>query len=161
MRKRLARLVPAAFVALLVPLAACREAAERVFSTPRVEFRGADIRNVGLGGGALDVVLRLHNPNPYSLTATGARYRLFAGDSMQLGQGSTGDTVTVPAGDSADVRLPVELSWQALGRAASGAMRDGQVAYRVQGEVDVRTPVGTRTVPIDARGRARAPRLGR
>jgi LEA14-like dessication related protein len=148
-------------VAPLLLVTGCREAAERVFATPRVEFRGADVRTVGLGGGSLDVVLRLHNPNPYSLTATGARYRLFAGDSMQLGQGSTGDTVTVAARDSAEVRLPVELSWQALGRAASGAMRDGQIAYRVLGEVDVRTPIGTRTVPIDARGRARAPRIGR
>jgi len=160
MRTRNSRVLLRALVPLLL-LAGCRDAAERVFRTPTVEFRGADVRSVGLGGGSLDVVLRLHNQNPYALTATGARYRLFAGDSVPIGQGSTGDTVRVSARDSADVRLPVELSWQALGRAASGAMRDGQIAYRVVGEVDVRTPVGTRTVPVDARGRARAPRIGR
>ena len=140
-------------------LTACREAAERVFTPPRVEFQAADVRGVSLAGGELDVVLRLHNTNPYALTATGARYRVIVGDSTEIGRGSATQPVTVAARDSADVRLPIALSWQALGRAAGGARRGDLISYRVTGEVDVRTPIGTRTVPVDARGRARPPRL--
>ena len=146
-----------AFALLAVP--ACREATERVFATPRVEFKGLDVRGISAGGGAVDVTLRLHNANPYSLTAKGARYRVLVGDSVELGQGSVTESVSLPAHDSADVTLPLDLSWQALGRAGSSAVRDGRVDYRVTGEIDVATPLGTRPVPIDARGRARAPRI--
>ena len=146
-------------IVLLFGLAGCREAAERIFATPRVEFRGLDVRGISVSGGVVDVTLRIHNDNPYSLTATGARYRVLAGDSAEVGQGSTRESVSVPAHDSADVRLPLDVSWQALGRAGSTALSDGRVNYRVSGEIDVGTPMGTRVVPIDARGRARAPRL--
>ena len=142
-------------------LGGCREAARRVFTPPDVRFDGARIASLGLEGGTLDVSLMIANPNPYPLTATGASYRLLAGDSVEVGRGSTSHPVRVGARDSARVVLPVELSWRALERVGRGALRDGDVEYRVIGEIEGDTPVGRHTFPIDARGRARAPRLPR
>lgn len=148
---------------LLLPLllAGCREAARRVFTPPDVRFAGASVSSLGLDGGTLDVTLVVRNRNPYALTANGANYRLLAGDSAEVGRGSTVQPVTVAANDSAQVVLPVELSWRALERVGRSALRSGEIDYRVVGEIEVGTPVGARTVPVDARGRARAPRLGR
>ena len=148
-------------LALALGLGGCREAAKRVFATPRAEFRSVDVRGIGIGGGSVDVVIRLHNDNPFALTATGARYRVLVGDSVQVGQGTAAEAVTIPAHDSADARLPLDLSWDALGRAAGGAARGGRVEYRVIGEIDGRTPFGTYPFPVDARGRAKLPRLFR
>ena len=147
--------------ALALALGGCREAAKRVFAAPRAEFRSVNVRGIGVGGGSVDVVVRLHNDNPFALTATGARYRVLVGDSIEVGRGTAVDTVTIPAHDSADARLPIDLSWDALGRAATGAARGGRVEYRVLGEIDARTPVGTYPFPVDARGHAKLPRLFR
>lgn len=143
----------------LVLLAACDRLVERAFQPPRAEFRGVTMRTVGLGGGTLDVQLMLHNPNPYALTAAGATYRLFAADSVEVGQGTLRDTVVVAARDSALVQLPLAVSWRALQVAGRQAMRDGSVDYRIAGEIAGITPVGDHRFPVDARGRARLPSL--
>lgn len=142
-----------------VLLTGCREAARRVFTEPAVRFDGARVASLGLEGGTLDVTLVISNQNPYALTANGANYRLLAGDSVEVGHGRTTQALTVAARDSARVVLPVEVSWRALERVGRTALRDGSVEYRVIGEIEADTPIGSRAIPVDARGRAKAPRL--
>lgn len=144
---------------LVALLTGCREAARRVFTEPGVRFEGARVGSLGLEGGTLEVSLMISNQNPYALTANGANYRLLAGDSVEVGRGSTAQQVTVGPRDSARVTLPVEVSWRGLERVGRTALRDGSVEYRVIGEIEGDTPIGSRTFPIDARGRAKAPRL--
>lgn len=151
---------PALFAILaILALGACREAAERVFQPPRAEFRGVRVGGVGVGGASLEVALAVRNPNAFRLTATSATYRLLVEDSVEVGRGATTDTFTVAARDSATVRLPLDVEWAALRRAMRGAAGDGQVQYRIVGEIRADTPVGSYPVPLDARGRARFPRL--
>ena len=151
-------LLPAAVVLLA---GGCRAAAERVFTPPAVALRGVELTGIGATGAALTVTLALANPNPYPLAATRASYRLLAGDSTEVGQGSAAAPLRVAARDSATVQLPLVVSWAALGRAGRGALRAGAVDYRVIGEVVADTPVGDRSVPIDARGRFAPLRAGR
>ena len=142
-----------AAAALAAAGAGCRAAVERVFTPPSVGLRGVEVEGLGVGGASLAVTLSLANPNPYPLAATGASYRLLAGDSTEVGRGSVSTPLRVGARDSTLVRLPVDVSWSGLRRAGRGALRGGAVDYRVIGEVIANTPLGDRTVPIDARGR--------
>ncbi len=147
-------------------LAGCQAAVDRAFQRPTVAFRGAALRNVGPAGGVVDVRLLVRNPNPYPLRAERATYRLLTADSAEVGRGEAADSLSVPARDSAEVRLPVAVTWDALARAGAGVLAagaaSGAVEYRVVGEVRAWTPVGSFPVPIDARGRARlnVPGLG-
>jgi hypothetical protein len=152
MHRRLLAVAP-----LLLLLAACDRLVQRAFQAPTVEFRGAALRSAGLGGGVVDVQLLLRNPNPYPLTASSATYRVFAGDSVEVGQGMTNDTVVVAGRDSALVRLPLNVTWRALNAAGRQALADGTVDYLVSGEVVGVTPVGDHAFPVNARGRARLP----
>lgn len=157
------------FIVLLPALAAlggCQAAVDRAFQRPTMAFRGAAVRDVGPDGGVVDVRLLVRNPNPYPLRAGRATYRLLTADSVEVGRGEATDSLAVPARDSAEIRLPVTVSWQALASAGVGALAagaaTGAVEYRVLGEVLARTPVGSFPVPVDARGRARltVPGLG-
>lgn len=153
---------PAHFALAIVGLAvlgACREVAERVFEPPRAEFRDVRIGGLGVAGASLEVALAVRNPNAFRLTATSASYRLLVEDSVEVGRGATTDTFTVAAHDSATVRLPLDVEWAALRRAVRGAAGDGRVEYRIVGEIRADTPVGTYPVALDARGRAKLPRL--
>jgi LEA14-like dessication related protein len=134
-------------------LVACRAAVDRVFTPPAVALRNVEVAGLGVTGASLTVTLSLANPNPYPLAASGASYRLFAGDSTEVGRGSVSTPIRVGGRDSTLVRLPVDVTWSGLGRAGRGALRGGTVDYRVLGEVIASTPLGDRTVPIDARGR--------
>lgn len=148
-----------ALVVACAALAACGEVAEAVFTPPRATLGGVAVGALGTAGPSLDVTLLLENPNPYSLTATGARYRLLVDDSTEAGSGATSERVTVGAGDTVSVRLPVTLGWSALGGAGRALLGGTDVDVTVVGEVTVETPLGERAVPIRARSRVRG--LGR
>jgi LEA14-like dessication related protein len=152
--RRAARLGAAAALALAAAApAACKRAADAVFARPTVTFRGVGLGAVGLGGGSLDVVLGVANPNPYALTATRASYRLLVGDSVEVARGATAAALSVAGHDSALVRLPLEVSWRGLSAVGQRALRDGTVDYRVEGEIVADTPIGEHAFPIDERGR--------
>lgn len=150
----------ASFLLLAAP--SCKDAVNRVFAQPTVAFRGVDVGSIGVTGGALDVVLRVSNPNPYQLSAKRVTYTLLAGDSTEVGRGATTQPVVIAARDSALVRLPLDITWRGLRDVGRRALADGTVAYRVVGEIDADTPVGAHTFPFDQRGRFAAlgaPRL--
>ena len=149
-------LVAAALAASAASTAACRGVVDRVFTPPDVAFRGVALRGLGPAGGSVDVILRIHNPNRYALTATRVSYRLLVADSVEVGRGTSTDTLRVGARDSAAVRLPLDVNWRGLRAAGRQAVRGGAVDYRVVGEVVAATPLGGHTFPLDARGRAAA-----
>ena len=141
--------------AALLAAVGCRDLVRRAFSPPRAAFRGIELQQLGLGGGRVAVMLELHNPNGYALTATGAHYRLFVDDSLPVGEGASTDTVRIAGHDSALVRLPLDVQWSQLRAAGVDVLRAGSARYRIAGDVDVATPVGSYGVPLEARGEAR------
>jgi LEA14-like dessication related protein len=152
-RRHPARRAAAAVATAALLAAGCKDVASRVFTQPVVIFRDVRVRGVGLQGGTVDVVLRVANPNPYALTATRATYQLLTGDSVEVGRGTAAQSYTVAARDSADVTLPLEVSWRGLRDAGRAALAGGAVPYRVVGTITADTPSGTHDFPIDARGR--------
>lgn len=144
-----------ALVAAAALTAACRDVADAVFTPPRATLAGVAVGALGTAGPSLDVTLLLENPNPYSLTATGASYRLMVNDTTEVGSGATTEDVTVGAGDTVTVRLPVTLGWSALGGAGQTLLRGADVDVMVVGEVTVDTPLGERAVPLRARSRVK------
>lgn len=135
--------------------ASCGDVADAVFTPPRARLAGVAVGALGTAGPTLDVALVLENPNPYTLTATGARYRLMVNDTTEVGSGATTEDVTVGARDSITVRLPVTLGWSALGGAGQALLGGTDVDVMVVGEVMVDTPLGDRTVPLRARSRVK------
>lgn len=139
--------------------AGCRAAVDRAFERPTITFTNAALRGLSPDGGTVDVVARIHNPNPYPLRASRVRYRLLTTDSAEVGAGEATDSLAVGARDSAVLVLPVHVTLAGLVRAGGGvltaAATTGAAEYRVLGEVVLAsTPVGEVKVPLDVRGRA-------
>ena len=155
MRSTRARLCLAAVTILAIP--SCSKIAERAFARPVIAVRGVKVHSVGLTGGSLDVALFISNPNPYPLPVRRASYRFTLSDSTEVGRGESAAAFTLPAHDSTEVRLPVDVSWQGLRAAARDASRDGTVDYRLTGTVTLDTPLGDPNVPFDIAGRFTPP----
>ena len=162
-RPSLAPLAPLATLATLAltlaalsSLAGCgghaRESAPIPFTQPDVALRNVQLRGIGLTGSALDLDLRVANPNGYALEDPRVRYRVYVGD-VQLAEGFTDLDVTVPQGDSALVRVPASVGYPALQRAGRAILGTGAAPYRVVGRITVGTPYGRVTFPYDRVGR--------
>lgn len=155
MRKLVIRLFALPILAFV--LSACGSS---VFKQPQVTLEGVQIGGLGLSGGTLLVHLEIINPNRFALNANQLDYQLALrrnGDSgdttwVDFASGSYDVPFSVAAGDTAQVQIPVEFSYSGIGGAASSLLRSGTFAYRANGTVDVRTPLGRYGVPFNRRG---------
>ena len=121
------------------------------FDPPEVALRDVRLRGVGITGGALDLELRVYNPNDYQLTAPRVNYRVLV-DRQELATGFTDLDVVVPSRDSATVRVPASFSYLSMGRAGRSLMNSGAAPYRVLGRITVGTPYGRLSFPYDRAG---------
>ena len=148
---------PLAVSLLMLLLNGC---ASSLFRQPEVSLQGVQLGGLGLRGGTLLVNLRVINPNRFALRADGLQYDLALGDPDQVGDttwvdfaaGRYEEPISVGAGDTANVPIPVEFSYSQLGSAASSILRSGTFRYRARGEVNVSTAFGRREVPFTKRG---------
>ena len=143
---------------LLALAAACGSSGSRPsappvpFDQPSVALRDVRLRGAGMTGGALDLQLRVYNPNDYDLQAPRVSYRVWL-DTVQVAQGFADVDVTVPAGDSASVTVPASVGYAGLRRAGFSLMGSGAAPYRVLGRITVGTPYGRLSFPYDRAGR--------
>jgi LEA14-like dessication related protein len=102
------------------------------------------------------VNVEIENPNGFALTANQVRYQLAianlagADDTTwtDVASGVYQEQLSVRAGQSAAVQVPVEFTYADLGNAASSLLRAGTFNYRATGAVDVSTPLGAYQVPF-------------
>jgi LEA14-like dessication related protein len=146
-------LVRAVAVGLLAILpAACGSA----FRQPEITLQNVQLAGLGLRGGTLLVNIEVVNPNRFALNTSELVYQLaiantdVPGDTawVELASGTYSEPVSVGAGATEVIHVPVEFTYNGLGDAASSVLRAGTFNYRATGTVDVRTPIGTRQVPF-------------
>ncbi len=135
-----------------VALGGCASMGLGGFKEPIVQFSDVKIKGLGLGGGALDIVLSVYNPNGFDLNATRLTYKLMVEDK-DLGNGVLDRAFRVKDRDSTFVTIPVDFTYAGLGAAGRQLLPSGAVNYRVIGDVTVNTPLGNYTLPYDQRGR--------
>ncbi|MFI5241710.1 MAG: LEA type 2 family protein [Gemmatimonadales bacterium] len=138
-----------AFVVLAA--ASCGGLRKGDFKEPVVTFRNVRVEGIGLDGGTLEIVLSVFNPNGYRLDASRMTYKLFV-DTLALGSGAMDKHFSVPSRDSAEVELPLHLSWNGVNVAGRRLLHDGAVPYRVTGDLTVGSGVGDFTIRYDRAG---------
>ena len=111
------------------------------FRKPAISFDGVAVSDVGREGASLDVELGVTNPNGYRLGVRQLTYRLSI-DGAPAGEGAIDTAVSIPAGGSAVVRLPLKVSFAPLKTRAFELALPGGIAYAVEGEVVFTTPLG-------------------
>ncbi len=118
---------------------------------PRFALDGLRVRSVSLSTVALDVRLRVQNPNAFPVPGGELDYALaLGGTSVARAQGAS--VRPVPAGGSAVVEIPVRIDVASAGRVAADLARGGDVQVELTGEAQV----AGLPLPLDLRGRVPA-----
>ncbi len=130
----------------------CRTVARQMLEEPVVTLRDVKLVGIGATGGTLDIYLDIFNPNEFRLDGSRLTYQVFA-DSVNVGGGTLDQRFTVQNNDTTQIRLPLTFTYAGLGAAARQMQNQGSVNYRVRGEIEVATPIGTFTRPYDQAGR--------
>ena len=127
--------------AALLAAAALAGSACVTLRQPEVRFAGVSVGSVAKGGAGLDVELSVTNPNAYRLGVRELTYRLSIARAP-AGEGSIERTISIPARETASVRLPLAVSFAPLKSSALEMALTGRIDYAIEGEVVFTTPLG-------------------
>jgi LEA14-like dessication related protein len=138
-------------LALLTPIGACSAIAD-IFKEPNVQLDRVVVRGVGVTGGNLDLIVKVDNPNNFTLQGT----RLEVGfdvEGQHLGDIAYDDDFSVTENGTTTLTLPLNFGWAGVGSAVRVALGYGELPYKMKGQVELRTPWGRKEVPFTREGR--------
>ena len=145
------RMVAGRLLALVVSLTACSGIGNN-FRQPDIRLDHAVIRGVGLSGGNLDLVVKVDNPNNFTLQGT----RLEIGvevEGQHLGDISYDDNFSVSQNGTTTLTMPLRFGWAGVGSAVRAALGYGDLPYKMKGQAELSTPWGRQKVPFTREGR--------
>jgi LEA14-like dessication related protein len=147
------------FVALVILSGACSGLGIN-FQEPDVRLDHAVVRGVGLSGGNLDLVLRVGNPNNFTLNGTKLQIGIDV-EGSHLGDITYDDDYAVPQNGETTVTLPLRFGWSGVGSAVRAALGYGDLPYEMKGQATLRLPGGfEKVVSFTHEGRAPLTRSG-
>ena len=115
---------------------------------PRVTLTRTVITGLDTSGANLECTLAISNPNPYDLSLLGYSYDLRV-MSLSLASGGAMETITVPAGKQADMRIPIRIKLGNLIEILKRQPDPERVPYRFRASLQLSTPLGDMSVPIE------------
>lgn len=130
------------------------------FREPEVQLDHAVVRGIGLSGGSLDLVVRVQNPNNFTLEADKLQVG-FDVEGSHLGDITYEDDFAVTQNGETTLTLPLRFGWSGVGRAVRAALGYGDLPYKMKGQATLKLPGGGRTsVSFTHEGRAPLTRPG-
>lgn len=130
------------------------------FREPELELDHAVVRGIGFSGGNLDLVVRIQNPNNFTLRADKLEVG-FDVEGAHLGEITYDDDFTVDRNGETTVTLPLRFGWSGVGRAVRAALGYGDLPYTMKGQATLKIPGGFRKViSFTHEGRAPLTRAG-
>ena len=134
-------------------LGGCAAGTVPLVSTPGVDLKSVEMKNVSLTGQTFLLGFEVENPNAFPLPVKAVKYRVMFDDERFAG-GETSASFTVPARGSDQFVLSVELdildSATKITSLFKGGMPD-HVRYRVEGSLSVDIPFA-RPLPFSSSG---------
>jgi LEA14-like dessication related protein len=129
------------------------------FKQPEIRLDQVVVRGIGLTGGTLDLLLRVDNPNNFTLQGTKLQVG-FDVEGSHLGDIEYNDDYSITQGGTTALTLPLRFGWSGVGSAIRAALGYGDLPYKMKGQATIKTPWGQQVVPFTHEGRAPLTRSG-
>lgn len=118
---------------------------------PEIAVKGVNISGLDRDGVKMDFMLAVANPNSYSLKLTGYNYNLIVAD-LPLAKGENHEVVEFNGNSTTDMRLPVRITFRDLLEILKRRPDPEHIPYRLTAGLDLQTPFGYTTIPVDKSG---------
>jgi LEA14-like dessication related protein len=143
-KDRVRALARLCLVTLLLWSAACSGLGLN-FREPDIQLDHAVLRGVGLTGGNLDLVVKVENPNNFTLQGTKLQLGVDV-EGSHLGDITYDNDFTVSENGQTTITLPLTFGWAGVGSAVRAALSYGDLRYKMNGQATLRLPGGVKTV---------------
>jgi LEA14-like dessication related protein len=126
---------------------------------PDVRLDRVVVRDIGMRGGNLDLMVDVDNPNGFDLRGTEVELG-FDVEGSHVGDVRYADEFSVDRGGRTTLTLPLRFEWAGVGGAVRTALSQGEIPYEMKGQISLQTPWGPHSVPFTKTGRAPLTRVG-
>jgi LEA14-like dessication related protein len=147
-----------ALLALVVGLGACAGLGNAL-KEPDVRLDRVILRDVGVRGGELDLMVELDNPNGFDLRGTEVELG-FDVEGSHVGDVRYTEEFSLDRGGRTTLTLPLRFEWAGVGSALRAALSYGEIPYQMRGQIRLQAPWGAHSVPFTREGRAPLTRVG-
>lgn len=137
-------IVVAAWLLFLSTLTGC----PAVFAAPKIQLHQITVSGIDAAGLDLEVDLLVSNPNRFDLTLTGYSYTLRV-DDLPLYSGGAQQVAAFPARHETIVRIPTRVRHNDLLALLKRQPDSGRIPYHLVAALQVDTPVGETSIPVD------------
>jgi LEA14-like dessication related protein len=111
------------------------------FKEPDIQLDHAVLRSMDLSGGNLDLVVKVQNPNNFTLQGTRLQLGLDV-EGSHLGDITYDSDFAVTQNGSTTLTLPLRFGWSGVGSAVRAALSYGDLPYQMKGQLTVALPGG-------------------
>ncbi len=135
-----------ALITMILLLGGC----SHFVTAPEVAVRGVTVTSLDTAGLEMDIFLTVTNPNSYAVTLLGNSYQVQLLDLPLL---KGGDRVRrdFPPKMATDLRLPLRISYHDLLDILRRSPDPERIPYQLQAGLDLDTPLGRLTIPLEKR----------
>ena len=124
---------------------------------PTVTVRGLNVVSLDGSGVGMDLNLTVKNPNPYDIKLLGYRYDLQV-LALPLAKGGGREEVSFPSGAETELRIPVKVSYGDMLEIFKRRPDPDHVPYLLSAGLDLETPLGKLSVPVNRTGSYAVPK---
>ena len=116
-----------------------KEGSVPILRFPGIQIRSLRLNTISLSGASLDLELEMRNRNNFKIFIESLEYR-FQVDGRDWASGMRRKKVRLGENDIAELTIPIELDFAAVGRSAYQMILGGEaLQYTLEGNVDVGT----------------------
>ena len=105
-----------------------------IVERPNVQVHKVELGNFNLTGGNATFVLDIQNPNSFPIPLAGFDYGLSL-NGVKVADGNKEHRVTIEAGQSKKVSVPLRLSFVNMMNMIPGVLRNGTLNYELDGSI--------------------------
>ena len=145
-----------AYLLLLLPLLLAT-GCKMLVKDPVVTVQDLKVVSLTGGGAGMELRLKVKNPNSFGVRLLGYSYNLTVLE-LPLAKGTAREEIEFPAGGEAELLIPIKISFGDLLEIYRRKPNLESIPYRLSAGLDLGTPLGKMTVPVNRNGTYAIPR---
>ena len=119
---------------------------------PEVSLSALSVKDVSLTSMRIVARLNISNPNRFGVEVAGYSYSLEVGE-WPVVDGRIDESFSLPANGGTTVEVPLVIGFGNAFGAGVDLLAGGGLGYTLEMAVDVASPLGTVTIPLERKGR--------
>ncbi len=138
--------------------AALQNLLKGAFKKPSLTFKTARLSSASLSDATVDLVYEVNNPNGFGLDLASVDYSFFV-EGKQVVAGKPKKGLSLKSNGKSELVFPANVKFADIVPVVETFLNKDQAAYKAQGSVGIKTPIGVLNFPLSKEGTFEVPKI--